>query len=262
MEDKYLEGKIYRLLCSDGHFYYGSTIQKLNYRFNSHKTSSKKDSEQNVYKYINNIGWDKVKIELVEEFPCSCKKELNEREDYFIKKEKDNELCLNINRAHVSKEERKDLVKKYYEEHKDEIIDSHRFYSVIHKEKVDAYHAEYRKEHAEERREYSRKYAEEHPEEKKEFRRAGYIKNKEKEREQNKKYIEENKDKVKMYKLEWQRKKRAEESEKRKEEREAKKLETEKKEKEVHKCDCGGTYQFFHKNRHEASKKHQEFLKK
>lgn len=266
MEDTYLDGKIYRLLCSDGHFYYGSTIQKLNYRFNYHKTAAKKDTKQNVYKYINSIGWDKVKIELVEEFPCKCKKELNKREDYFIKKEKDNELCLNINRAHVSKEERKDLVKKYYEDHKDDIIEEHRFYTVVNKEKVDTYHAEYRKEHAEERREYSRKYAEEHPEWKKASRRAGYEKNKVKELEQSKKYKEEHKEKIAEQKLAWQRKKRAEylethaeEIAKKQKERELKKKERYERDHIIVTCECGGTYQQYQKKRHLESKKHAAF---
>jgi hypothetical protein len=94
MENKYNNGKIYKLICEDGHYYIGSTIQKLNLRFNHHKGSSKKSTSK-VYTYINNIGWDKVKIELIEDYPCNTKSELNERVSVLIEESKNNIYCLN-----------------------------------------------------------------------------------------------------------------------------------------------------------------------
>ena len=61
----YNTGKIYKLLCDDDHYYYGSTITTLINRFYNHKSSSKLMTSK-LYKHINNIGWDKVKILLVE----------------------------------------------------------------------------------------------------------------------------------------------------------------------------------------------------
>ena len=40
--------------------------------------------KQKLYEYINDIGWDNVTIELIEEYPCETKKELNTREKYYI----------------------------------------------------------------------------------------------------------------------------------------------------------------------------------
>ena len=55
MSNKYNNGKIYKLVCEDGCYYIGSTIQKLNLRFNSHKKSSKKVPCR-VYDHINTMG--------------------------------------------------------------------------------------------------------------------------------------------------------------------------------------------------------------
>ena len=63
MTNSYDNGKIYKLICDDDHYYIGSTTQKLNHRFNNHKTSAKTGTSK-AYTYINSIGWDKVKIEL------------------------------------------------------------------------------------------------------------------------------------------------------------------------------------------------------
>lgn len=49
MSNKYNNSKIYKLICDDGHYYIGSTTQKLNHRFNNHKTLSKKI----YYVYMN-----------------------------------------------------------------------------------------------------------------------------------------------------------------------------------------------------------------
>ena len=94
MSNKYNNGKIYKLVCEDGCYYIGSTIQKLNLRFNSHKKSSKKEV-CNVYDHINDIGWDKVQIELVENYSCNNKQELNKREQYYIDQSIDDLQCLN-----------------------------------------------------------------------------------------------------------------------------------------------------------------------
>ncbi len=203
MANKYENGKIYKLICDNGYYYIGSTIQKLNLRFNHHKGSAKTGTST-VYNYINNIGWDKVKIELIEDFPCSIKSELNKREDYYINLSKNDELCLNFNRAYVSDEERKENMKAYYEKNKETIIQNHREYNEKNKDKVDAYHAQYRLENAKKRREYSKQYAQEHPEQVREAKKKYNQENKEKIKAQkaiyNKLYYQKRKEKIKSEK--------------------------------------------------------------
>jgi hypothetical protein len=265
-ENKYNNGKIYRLMCNDGYYYIGSTIVKLNLRFNSHKKSSKIMNTP-VYNHINKIGWENVEIELIEEYPCNVKKELNKREDFYIKRSKNDPLCLNINRAYISKDERKEIQKDYYEHHKDEIIESHKEYNEKNRERVDAYHAEYRLKNAEKRREYSRQYRLEHLDEDKERRKKYITENKDKVDEYFKNYRETNKRKISEYKLNWARKKREENKELIEKEREEKRIIREKSKKErishdraISQCECGGTYQNYQKKRHELSKKHINFI--
>ena len=143
----YESGKIYKLQCIDGYYYIGSTTQTLYNRLNHHKFSSKTGTSK-AYKYINSIGWDKVKIELIEDFPCTIKSELNEREEYYISQSKTDNLCLNINSAQLTIEKRKENMKKYYEENKDAIIEYHQEYKEKNKELINAKRAEYRKQNS------------------------------------------------------------------------------------------------------------------
>lgn len=89
MDKRYNAGKIYKLVCTDGHYYIGSTITALNYRLNNHKQSSKKELERPVYKYINTIGWDKVAIEILEKYSCNSREELLKKKMNIFKKEKE-----------------------------------------------------------------------------------------------------------------------------------------------------------------------------
>jgi len=94
MSNKYNNSKIYKLICDDDHYYIGSTTQKLNHRFNNHKTLSK-NNILHVYEHINTIGWDKVHIELIEDYHCNNKNELNIKEEEHINKYNTDFLCLN-----------------------------------------------------------------------------------------------------------------------------------------------------------------------
>jgi hypothetical protein len=264
----YENGKIYKLLCDDGHYYIGSTTQKLYNRFNHHKFSAKTGTSK-AYTYINSIGWDKVKIELVEDFPCNIKSELNEREEYHISKSKSDELCLNINSALLTPEERKENMKKYYEENKEKIIEQHKDYIQENKEKVDEYQAQYRLDNAEKRRDYTRQYAQEHTEQIKEAKKKYNEENKDKIAQYWKDYAkkEENKEKLREIKRRSALKIKEQNAEKiAKEKEEKQKLKEEKKQariefdKTIVQCPCGGSYQNYQKKRHEESKKHQKFI--
>ena len=93
---------IYKLVCTDGHYYIGSTTQKLNIIFNRYKYLSKTRTDR-VYEHINILGWDKVNIELIEKYPCNNKKELNKKEENYI--DYTDFLCLNNEVDEVESEE-------------------------------------------------------------------------------------------------------------------------------------------------------------
>jgi len=101
--------KIYKLYCDDGHYYFGSTIAHyLCKRIAGHKSDGQKESfkHNKLHSHINRIGWDRVKIILVEEIDYTTKDDLRRKENEYIVKALADPLCLNHNRAIVTEEER------------------------------------------------------------------------------------------------------------------------------------------------------------
>lgn len=287
MSSSFQNGKIYRLICDDGHYYIGSTINTLEYRLKGHKYMH--ESTQKVYKYINSIGWEYVKIELIENYPCANREELLIKEDFYICMVYDDPLNLNTQRAFMSVDEKKEYNRKYYEfnkevitinnkiyyeNNKDAIMEYHKEYNEINKDKVDQYHTDYRLINAEKRGEYTKKYIKEHPEWNLEYQQKYYKENKEKIKETNKKYIEANKEIVAERKRTWVKKRKdflATDEKAIKQKEELLKLKEEKR--KIHKaeykaeneriiiCECGGSYQPYRKSRHDSNKKHQAFVR-
>jgi hypothetical protein len=255
---KYDKGKIYKINCSDGHYYIGSTINSLSQRLSHHKHSSNKDTSLSQYR--DSLEDKTLTIELIEKYPCNSNEELRVREDYHIGLHKNNELCLNIKRAHITSEERNEMVKKYYEEHKSDIIEKHKVYNKGKKEHIDAYQAYYRIENAEKRRAYSKKYDEDHKEQVLEAKRKYNKENAEKVQAGIKKWHDEHKEHMNAYKNDWAKKKRAANAEAKAAAREAKTAARIAHDNEIHTCTCGGTYQNYRKSRHEISKIHLKYM--
>ena len=105
IKNKYFNGKIYTIKFknNDKHIYIGSTINKLNIRFSNHKSSRLYlRNSTAISKYINkkyNDDWSKCYIELLMNYPCKSRKELEKKEFAIIRKYKKNSKfkLLNIN---------------------------------------------------------------------------------------------------------------------------------------------------------------------
>lgn len=83
----YQNGKIYKLVNSkDNKIYVGGTCTDLQKRLYAHIHKSKIKSNRRIYKHLIIIGWNLVKIELIENYPCNNIIELNKREQYWIDK--------------------------------------------------------------------------------------------------------------------------------------------------------------------------------
>lgn len=92
----YKNGKIYNIVSPDGKKYIGSTTQLLNRRFTAHKSKYKswKEGKHHFvtsFNLFDEYGIDKCKIELIEEYSCNTKKELETREGYYIQTQE----CIN-----------------------------------------------------------------------------------------------------------------------------------------------------------------------
>jgi predicted GIY-YIG superfamily endonuclease len=145
----YKNGKVYKLQCEDGHYYIGSTATELRKRFCNHKTKSKVRNSR-VYQHINALGWDKVRIVLVEDFPCESKEHLVRKEDEYIRACRDDPMCLNMIGAVLSAENRTQQASEYRETHKEERKASATIYRQTHKEKHAAHSRAYYHAHKDE----------------------------------------------------------------------------------------------------------------
>ena len=128
MSQDFSKAKIYKITNDyNDDVYVGSTCNTLAKRFSDHKSSSKKEGKILLYKLIQDIGFERFRIQLIEDYPCSDKYELRQREGYFIRQMG----TLNKQVAGRTKKEyymefkeekqdhKKEVQKEYYEQNKD-----------------------------------------------------------------------------------------------------------------------------------------------
>ena len=81
----YNNGKIYSLRNSiNDEIYVGSTTQRLSKRLYIHKRDMKTQKSK-LYDFMNSLGAEHFYIELVEDYPCNSKEELERREGQIIR---------------------------------------------------------------------------------------------------------------------------------------------------------------------------------
>lgn len=123
----YEKSKIYKLQCDDGYYYFGSTRNDLNKRLYDHKRASLKHIYR-VYQHINTIGWERVSVVLVEEYSCSSRKDLLQKESEYISANIYDTFCLNTILAYVNEDQRLQNKRKLHCKYKDKL-------ALYHKEK-------------------------------------------------------------------------------------------------------------------------------
>jgi hypothetical protein len=216
----YQQGKIYKIISKSNTdlVYYGATTRSLNIRMEGHKTNKHRCKS----KIIIDIG--DAEIELVELYPCNSKKELDERERFYILNNKcvNKQIPLRTRKEYY--QDNIELLKEYYKEH--------------YKENADKY-KEYREDNAEKMKEYSKEYKKENAEKLKEYRKEYYKDNAEKLKEYRKEYKKENAEKLKEYRKEHYHKNKT-----------------------YILCECGANIISRNKLQHEKTKKHLNFLDK
>ncbi len=168
----YTKGKIYRLFNDDmlGLVYYGSTTQTLKKRLAIHKYDFNRGI--NITSSVL-FQTDNFKIELVENYPCLNRKELETRERWYI----ENNECINKyipGRTH----------KEWYLDNKDKILEKFKIYNQNNKEKI---------------RENKKLYRENNKDKLAEYHKLYYQNNKDKVKENTKIYYQTNKDKINEY---------------------------------------------------------------
>ncbi len=132
-----MKGIIYKLTCNEtGEVYYGSTTQSLNNRMLGHKSQCKrwKEGKCNFTTSYNIIDRGNYSYSLIETVECEDKKQLEQRERYYI----ENNQC--INKCVVGRT-KKEIDKASKE---------------LHKERINTYTKEYRTSNKEAIKEYQR----------------------------------------------------------------------------------------------------------
>lgn len=134
----YENGKIYKLWSpSKNLVYYGSTIETLEERLANHKYNYKSYKKTNhYYSSFLVLECEDYKIELVEEYPCNNKTELEKKEGEYIRANE----CVNFRIAGRTKQEYmndtkeqkkqydKIYKKQYSEKHKEELKEKDKIY--------------------------------------------------------------------------------------------------------------------------------------
>jgi len=189
----YQKGKIYKLWSPQGtedEVYIGSTCNDLRYRKYGHKQKSSVCQSKILFE-----KYDDVRIELIEDYPCNNRAELNKREGHYIRENN----CLNKNIPDRTK-------KEWTEINKEKLTEYNREYYKNNKEKLAEHQREYYKNNKEKAREYQLNNKEKIAEKDKEY----YKNNKEKIAEKDKEYYKNNKEKILKQQRERRRKKKEE----------------------------------------------------
>ena len=144
----YSSGKIYMVYPKvedpdEGDVYYGSTVDTLARRMNGHRSKNKCSSKILFDKY----GVENCFIELVEEYPCETREQLNKKEGEYIRANK----CINKRIAGRT-------IKEYYVEHHDKMKEYHKEYRIDNKDKYKEYSKQYKIDNRDNILEYHKQY--------------------------------------------------------------------------------------------------------
>ena len=174
MTQKFNNAKIYKITNDyNDDVYIGSTCDTLTKRFSVHKNFSVSKKHRPLYVLMKDIGIERFRIDLIEEYPCKDKMELNMREGYYIR----DMGTLNIQIAgrtkaeyqktpkvkeyqklynQINKDELNKKAKEYRDTNKDEKKKRDKEYYLKNREKILLKTSEYRKK-AKEHRDINKK---------------------------------------------------------------------------------------------------------
>jgi group I intron endonuclease len=153
MSQDFSKGKIYKITNDfNDHVYVGSTCDLLTKRFSGHKKSmySIEKKERPLYKLMNEIGFERFRIELLEEFPCQDKYQLRQREGYWIRE------IGTLNKRIECRTE-----KEYYIDNKEEINEYKKKWVETNKEHVKEYKQKIYQNNVDKIKEHNKTYYEE-----------------------------------------------------------------------------------------------------
>ena len=131
----YSKGKIYKIVCHEtGLIYIGSTCEELKNRLRTHYNGYKSylNGKYDCLSSFAIIQFGNYSIELIEEYPCESKTELEMREGYW-----QNQIeCINKKEAGAYAGNKKQYCKTYYSLNKDKINKKRKERNKNNKDKI------------------------------------------------------------------------------------------------------------------------------
>ena len=152
MSQDFTKAKIYKITNNyNDDIYVGSTCNTLVKRFSEHKLAirDKKNKNRPIYQLMEEIGFERFRIQLICDYPCEDKYSLRQKEGDYIRqmgtlnkqiagydKNRDNVQEYNKQWELNHKEERTEQHKRNYQEKKGEINEKRREIYKENKEKI------------------------------------------------------------------------------------------------------------------------------
>ena len=144
MSRDFSKGKIYKITNDyNDDIYVGSTCDTLGRRFSRHKADSKYKNML-IYKLMNEIGFERFRIQLIIDYPCEDQYQLSQKEGEYIR------LMGTLNKKiegrtkkeyrDINKDKMKEVKKEWYENNKDKIKENKKEWYKNNKDKVKEYY--------------------------------------------------------------------------------------------------------------------------
>lgn len=138
----YSKAKIYRVYCGDDE-YIGSTTRPLSERMNDHRKEYKRNKHTKncaTKTLFDKHGVENCKIELIEDYPCERKEQLERREGEIQRERVCVNKCIAGRKPVEYYQENKELFSekwiKYYEANKEKILEYHQQYREANRELI------------------------------------------------------------------------------------------------------------------------------
>ena len=160
----YKNGKIYKITdIAYTKMYIGSTCQPLSKRFTNHKALFKlwKDGKHNKvssFDLFEEFGIENCKIELIENYECNCKDELQKKEGEHIKNNDCVNKCIPCRTQKEYYVDNKNKIKEYYVDNKNKICEKIKEYQQLNKEKISEYKKKYNEANKKKILDYQKEY--------------------------------------------------------------------------------------------------------
>lgn len=133
--NKYHKAKIYKIVCNiTGKIYIGSTCELLCQRIAKHRFQYKQwlNKTNNYTSSFEILKNGDYRIVLLEQYCCENKEELMKKEQEYIDKLE----CINQLNCFISKDKRKEQIKKWQENNKEQIKEKQKQWAENNKEQI------------------------------------------------------------------------------------------------------------------------------